>query len=85
MADCNCCYLAVEDDILGGNFRSVSYFDFQTLKKATKNFHQNNLLGRGGFGPVYLVTFMTSFYLHNSEASANFSCHVSTFYSQVQH
>uniref|UniRef100_A0A5B7C1J7 Protein kinase domain-containing protein n=1 Tax=Davidia involucrata TaxID=16924 RepID=A0A5B7C1J7_DAVIN len=40
-------------DILSGNFRTICYYDFQTLKKATKNFHQSNLLGRGGFGPVY--------------------------------
>ncbi|PIN04119.1 Serine/threonine protein kinase [Handroanthus impetiginosus] len=43
----------VTKDVLSGNLRMISYFDFQTLKKATKNFHQNNLLGRGGFGPVY--------------------------------
>ncbi|XP_065850969.1 probable LRR receptor-like serine/threonine-protein kinase At1g56140 [Euphorbia lathyris] len=36
-----------------GNLRTISHFDFQALKKATKNFHPNNLLGRGGFGPVY--------------------------------
>ncbi|CAI9098455.1 OLC1v1035103C2 [Oldenlandia corymbosa var. corymbosa] len=37
-----------------GHLRTISYFDFQTLKKATKNFHSSNVLGRGGFGPVYL-------------------------------
>ncbi|KAJ0090945.1 hypothetical protein Patl1_14082 [Pistacia atlantica] len=40
-------------DLFSGNIPTVSYFDFQTLKKATKNFHPSNLLGRGGFGPVY--------------------------------
>ncbi|XP_031098993.1 cold-responsive protein kinase 1-like [Ipomoea triloba] len=40
------------EDFLGGN--TISHFDFQTLKKATKNFHPSNLLGRGGFGPVFL-------------------------------
>ncbi|KAK7813948.1 putative lrr receptor-like serine/threonine-protein kinase [Quercus suber] len=38
-----------------GNLRTINYFDFQTLKKATKNFHPTNLLGKGGFGPVYLA------------------------------
>lgn len=42
------------DDYLSGNLHTISYYDFQTLRKATKNFHQGNLLGRGGFGPVYL-------------------------------
>ncbi|KAK2990108.1 hypothetical protein RJ640_001776 [Escallonia rubra] len=42
------------NDYLSETLRSISYFDFQTLKKATKNFDQRNLLGRGGFGPVYL-------------------------------
>ncbi|GJR23729.1 cold-responsive protein kinase 1-like protein [Tanacetum coccineum] len=37
-----------------GNLRTISYFSFQALKKATKNFHESNLLGKGGFGPVYL-------------------------------
>ncbi|KAL7097478.1 hypothetical protein ACP275_10G147100 [Erythranthe tilingii] len=44
----------VAKDVLSGNLRTITYFHFNTLKKATKNFHQNNLLGRGGFGPVYL-------------------------------
>ncbi|XP_024028434.1 putative serine/threonine-protein kinase [Morus notabilis] len=40
-------------DLFSGNLRTISSFDFQTLKKATKNFHPGNLLGRGGFGPVF--------------------------------
>ncbi|CAL5421097.1 unnamed protein product [Camellia sinensis] len=40
-------------DFFSGNLRTISYFDFHKLKKATKNFHHCNLLGRGGFGPVY--------------------------------
>ncbi|KAL2465784.1 putative LRR receptor-like serine/threonine-protein kinase [Abeliophyllum distichum] len=44
----------VTKDILSGNLCTISWFDFQTLKRATKNFHQDNLLGQGGFGPVYL-------------------------------
>ncbi|KAG7021680.1 Cysteine-rich receptor-like protein kinase 4, partial [Cucurbita argyrosperma subsp. argyrosperma] len=42
-------------DLLSENLHSISYFDFHTLKKATKNFNPANLLGLGGFGPVYLV------------------------------
>ncbi|XP_051140825.1 cold-responsive protein kinase 1-like [Andrographis paniculata] len=45
---------AVTKDVLSGNLRTISYFDFETLKKATKNFNQNHLLGRGGFGPVFM-------------------------------
>ncbi|KAJ4830784.1 hypothetical protein Tsubulata_031164 [Turnera subulata] len=41
------------NDLLSGNLHTISHFDFQTLKKATKSFHPGNLLGRGGFGPVY--------------------------------
>lgn len=48
-------YVAASAELFSGNLRTVSYFDFQTLKKATKNFHPDHLLGKGGFGPVYLV------------------------------
>lgn len=48
--------LAASPDFFSGNLRTISYFDFKTLKRATKNFHPDNLLGRGGFGPVYKVS-----------------------------
>ncbi|WRX34617.1 Serine-threonine/tyrosine-protein kinase [Theobroma cacao] len=44
---------AASPDFFSGNLRTISYFDFKTLKRATKNFHPDNLLGRGGFGPVH--------------------------------
>ncbi|XP_058113250.1 putative serine/threonine-protein kinase [Magnolia sinica] len=40
-------------DFFSGNLRTISYFSYRTLKKATGNFNPDNLLGRGGFGPVY--------------------------------
>ncbi|OVA13029.1 Protein kinase domain [Macleaya cordata] len=40
-------------DYFSGNLRTISYFDFRTLRKATKNFNPANQLGCGGFGPVY--------------------------------
>ncbi|KAM0943292.1 putative protein kinase RLK-Pelle-DLSV family [Dioscorea sansibarensis] len=40
-------------DYISGDLRAISYFDFKTLRKATKNFHPRKQLGRGGFGPVY--------------------------------
>lgn len=43
-------------DYFSGNLRNISHFSFQALKKATTNFHECNLLGKGGFGPVYLGT-----------------------------
>lgn len=56
---------AVSKDFFNGNLRTISYFDFQTLKKATKNFHPGNLLGRGGFGPVYRVLFWLNLRKHD--------------------
>ncbi|XP_068328175.1 cysteine-rich receptor-like protein kinase 44 [Pyrus communis] len=44
---------AASTDVFSGMLRTISYFDFKTLKKATKNFHPGNLLGVGGFGRVY--------------------------------
>lgn len=52
---CLCFPMAAAD--LGEQFHTIIYFGFQTLRKATKNFHQDNFLGRGGFGLVYMVFF----------------------------
>ncbi|KAI3524187.1 hypothetical protein L1887_02839 [Cichorium endivia] len=41
-------------DYFSGELKTITYFKFQALKKATKNFHESNFLGKGGFGPVYL-------------------------------
>ncbi|PHT42176.1 hypothetical protein CQW23_16201 [Capsicum baccatum] len=41
-------------EALSVHLRTISYFNFHTLEKATKNFHSDNLLGCGGFGPVFL-------------------------------
>ncbi|KAM7478411.1 hypothetical protein LguiA_026624 [Lonicera macranthoides] len=46
--------IKLTDNSISGNLHTIVYFNFNTLKKATKNFHHSNLLGRGGFGPVYL-------------------------------
>ncbi|KAL1537434.1 non-specific serine/threonine protein kinase [Salvia divinorum] len=35
------------------NIGELPKFTFEMLAKATKRFHEDNLLGRGGFGPVY--------------------------------
>ncbi|THU52755.1 hypothetical protein C4D60_Mb10t07270 [Musa balbisiana] len=42
-------------DHFSGNLRTISYFDYRTLKKATRDFHPKNQLGGGGFGPVYKI------------------------------
>lgn len=38
-----------------------SYTDYNILQKATNKFHQNNILGVGGFGCVYKVQFNNGF------------------------
>ncbi|KAK4265549.1 hypothetical protein QN277_026585 [Acacia crassicarpa] len=40
-------------DFFSGSVQEMSHFDSQTLKKATMNFHPDNFLGSGGYGPVY--------------------------------
>lgn len=50
---------AESTDVFSGNPRTISHFDLQTLKKATNSFHRANLLGKGGFGPVYRVLMLT--------------------------
>ncbi|XP_047157446.1 cold-responsive protein kinase 1-like [Vigna umbellata] len=40
-------------EFFSGNLGTINCFDYQTLKNATMNFHADNFLGSGGFGPVY--------------------------------
>ena len=45
----------VEEDRLSQE-QQIVRFKMKTLIDATKNFHDDNKLGEGGFGPVYKVT-----------------------------
>lgn len=41
-------------------------FSFKTIAKATNNFSENNKLGEGGFGPVYMVIIhISTSHMHN--------------------
>lgn len=37
------------------NIEEFPLYTFETLANATDQFNENNLLGKGGFGPVYKV------------------------------
>jgi hypothetical protein len=45
---------AEEDTVINEDRQIV--FTMETLLAATENFHDDNKLGEGGFGPVYKVT-----------------------------
>ncbi|MBA0723262.1 hypothetical protein Golax_003856 [Gossypium laxum] len=40
----------------GVKLQELQLLDFGKLATATNNFHPTNMLGKGGFGPVYKVT-----------------------------
>lgn len=47
-----------ENGILSQEFiprKELHVFDLRTLRAATNNFSKENMLGEGGFGPVYKV------------------------------
>jgi hypothetical protein len=48
-----------EDELvwrLEDNSSEFTLFDFAEILQATQNFSKENMLGRGGFGPVYKVS-----------------------------
>ncbi|KAL8467901.1 hypothetical protein ACS0TY_031229 [Phlomoides rotata] len=45
--------ILLEDESERVDIELVPFFTFETIANATEQFHENNLLGRGGFGPVY--------------------------------
>lgn len=48
--------MEVEEDTLFSEDEQLIVFKMETLITATQNFHDDNKLGEGGFGPVYKVT-----------------------------
>lgn len=47
--------LVLKDKTDKVNIEELPLFTFEALANATDQFHENNLLGRGGFGHVYKV------------------------------
>ncbi|PIN24586.1 Serine/threonine protein kinase [Handroanthus impetiginosus] len=45
--------IAIKDESQQVNIEELPLFTFEMLANATYQFHDNNLLGKGGFGPVY--------------------------------
>ncbi|KAL2475497.1 G-type lectin S-receptor-like serine/threonine-protein kinase [Abeliophyllum distichum] len=43
----------LKDDLDKVNLEELPLFSFETLANATDQFHDDNMLGKGGFGPVY--------------------------------
>lgn len=44
-----------------GDDLELPLFDFVTIAEATNQFSENNKLGEGGFGPVYMVIILMHF------------------------
>jgi len=56
----------------------MHYFDLSTMQAATNNFSDANKLGEGGFGPVYKVKRVTSFFVHMHFWKLLFNLHLKT-------
>lgn len=49
--------IVIKDAMDKVNLEEFPLFTFETLANATDQFHEDNMLGKGGFGPVYKVIF----------------------------
>ena len=53
---------------LAGSFPGgITAFKFSELARSTNNFSSNNIIGSGGFGNVYKVSYMLLFCSYNYE------------------
>lgn len=52
------------EDLKRIRIQDLTLFDFGKLATATNNFHSENKLGQGGFGPVYkvILIYQSSFF-----------------------
>ncbi|PIN14817.1 Serine/threonine protein kinase [Handroanthus impetiginosus] len=46
--------IVLKDESEKVNIQELPLFTFETLANATNQFHDDNMLGKGGFGPVYM-------------------------------
>ncbi|KAI4296578.1 hypothetical protein L6164_036528 [Bauhinia variegata] len=53
-------YTAKNTDAKHNKPEELPLYDFRKIASATNDFHSANLLGKGGFGPVYKVTFSSN-------------------------
>ncbi|CAN4087569.1 unnamed protein product [Withania somnifera] len=45
--------ICLDENIINGDLEELPIFKFEELAISTNQFHENNKLGQGGFGPVY--------------------------------
>ena len=53
--------IVLKDESQQVNIEELALFTFEILANATYQFHDNNLLGQGGFGLVYKVMKLSTY------------------------
>lgn len=58
-------------------------YDFGTIAIATSNFSDENKLGQGGFGSVYKVIFLLTYYPINAISQMQSICNTNTSFHDI--